>query len=589
MKKIRRLPEDVVKKIAAGEVVTGPHAVVKELIENALDAGATRVEIEITEGGKSLIKVVDDGEGMSPDDLLLAVEHHCTSKISSLEDLDSIFTYGFRGEALASIAQVSNLTITTRREEDLTATTLQVSGGERVALKESARQRGTTVEVRDLFFNVPARRRFLKSANVEGRMVTEIVQKFALTSLNHHTVYVREGKMVYNLPPATSLKERVVSLFPQVDKNALMEIEHREYDITVSGLISHPTCTSHTRSHQFVFVNGRYVRNGLVLAAAERGYAEMLERGKHPFILLRLELDPELVDVNVHPQKLEVKFYEEQKILDTIKKAIRQVLRKRYTLKLHPSTTREKQKEGEGLSTPTSETTLPHQTPYQNRRPESMPRSTLFPRKIERVRQLVRREAYGAVGEKKPSLRLKPFALVRDRYVLCEYREGLAILDFHALHERMVYEDLMNHLEERINPQYLALPVELEMDELLKSTLEERRDFLESLGFRLSESGGKYTLVAVPAILTGGDYTGAVFEILEELKLFGVMDKEKVFKNALASLACHSALRTGDKPTLEDVTRMIEEMERRNLRTCPHGRPLVYHLEFSELDRYFGR
>ncbi|HCZ07047.1 MAG: mismatch repair protein MutL [Thermotogota bacterium] len=588
--KIKRLPEDVVKKIAAGEVVTGPYAVVKELVENSLDANATRVEIEIVEGGKSLIKVADDGEGMSPEDLLLAVEHHCTSKISSLEDLDRIFTYGFRGEALASIAQVSRLTITTRREEDPTAVVLQVDGGERSSLKESVRQKGTTVEVRDLFFNIPARRRFLKSANVEGRMVTEIVHKFALVSLDQHLVYIKDGKMIYNLPPAGDLKERVVSLFPQVKRDALAELEYREEGIKIGGLISLPIWTSRARSHQFVFVNGRYVRNGLVLAAAERGYAEMLEHGRHPFILLQLELDPEMVDVNVHPQKLEVKFYEEQKVLDAIKRAIRQTLRKHYTLKLTPLPEEAVEKSESTFSVNTSTTPSQSVTVPELQR-ETSPKFSLFPRKVERIKQLVKPETYEVKveTEKKPVFHLTPFALMKNRYVLCEYEGGLAIVDFHALHERLVYEDLVENLEERTNPQFLVLPVELEMDELLKSTLEEQRDFLESLGFRVSEAGEKYSLVAVPAVLIGGDYTGVVYEILEELKLMGVLEKEKIFKNALASLACHSAFRTGDTPSLEDVTQMIKEMERKNLRTCPHGRPLVYYLEYSELDRYFGR
>ncbi|MCD6463430.1 MAG: DNA mismatch repair endonuclease MutL [Thermotogae bacterium] len=579
--RIFELPQDVIKKIAAGEVITGPQAVIKELVENALDANATEISIEIENGGKSYIKVSDNGMGMNEEEVQIAIKHHTTSKLRNVNDLERIYTYGFRGEALASIVQVSRTRIITRDEQSSMATILEVEGGEITNISKIGRKRGTTVEVRDIFFNLPARRRFLKSSNIEGRMVTDIIQKFALIQNNVKWNYVKDGRTVFNLPMANSMYERVQLLFPELKSEDLIEVKYEKEGIKIHGVISSPSLTFPSRVHQFVFVNGRYIRSGLVLAVMEKGYSEMLEKGRHPFISMNIELDPGEVDVNVHPQKLEVRFHREELILNLVKSAVRESLQHKMHMVIKPMPHTEKVEEG---SSADGETEVKEQISTYGT--ISKPKKLFPAKKTDAVKPL---ESIVGGFESDPFKSLKPHLVVKNRYILCEYEDGIVIVDFHALHERILYEELLSRMEEYLKPQYLMMPRKLDLDVSTLELVEEIVQYLKEIGFNVRVGTNSVELLAIPKVLSSSDYISALLEILNEFKLLGILSKEEVYRKTFATIACHAAMKTGDKLTLEDAEYLINKMKEQKIKTCPHGRPLMYKLEFKQLDRFFHR
>ncbi|WP_333640905.1 DNA mismatch repair endonuclease MutL, partial [Mesotoga prima] len=325
--RIHELPTDVVRKIAAGEVVTGCFSVVKELVENSIDAGASLVEIEIKAGGKEYIMVRDNGSGMTNQEAKLAIKPHTTSKISSIEDLDSLITFGFRGEALSTIASVSRMRLSTAADSEELGTILEIAGGSVTGQKPFSGSNGTLVEVFDLLYNTPARRKFLKSASIEGRMVTEMIQRFILAFENVDFVYSRDSQTVFDTRGAGSLQDRIALIYPGISTRDLIPVSGNSGEINVSGYVTLPSRTRKNRMGENIFVNGRYVRQFELNYALERGYGETLQKGNFPFAVLFIDIDPQEVDVNIHPQKLEVKFASTAAVLDEVKRAVRSAIK----------------------------------------------------------------------------------------------------------------------------------------------------------------------------------------------------------------------------------------------------------------------
>ncbi len=557
---IRRLPEEVVRKIAAGEVVTGAFSVVKELVENSLDAGAKKVEVEIKGGGKSFIRVCDNGHGMDEEEALLAIQPHTTSKIEKVEDLYRVSTYGFRGEALSSIVKVSRVEILTKKKAGV-GVKLEVEGGKikKVESDETIPE-GTCVTVRDLFFNIPARRKFLKSASIEARMVIELMQKFILSRTDVHFILIRDGSVVYNAPPS-DLRARAALVMTDVKVRDFLEVDFEKDFVKISGLVSPPGVWRKTRTGQFFFVNGRYVLSGELFGAFEVAYGEALEKGYHPLCVLKIELPPDKVDVNIHPQKLEVKFSHPEIVRSSLISAVGKAIKERIERKL----------------------------------PERG-QTGVYPRPTERVETV--RESIVEL-EKSYATKISPkeieglpryLMILRDRYILAEDDEGILLIDYHASHERILYEKIKREYEEKeLDSTFLLLPVFVNLDEVQKRVLNENTQVLRKLGFRceMVEEGVK--IIAIPSVLPIQHVPAVISEVIEELRTSTFKGLPDVIQKILADIACKSAVRTGDRITEEDAIEIIRQIYEEKLISCPHGRPLVFRLSYTELDKYFGR
>jgi DNA mismatch repair protein MutL len=611
-RRIIKLPEEVVSKIAAGEVVVNPASVVKELVENSIDAGASNIEVQIKDGGKSYIKVSDNGSGMSKEDLLLAVQRYTTSKISSIEDIYNITSYGFRGEALASIGEVSRLVITTSNGNE--SNKLEMVGGKVVRVSETLRERGTTVEVFDLFFNIPARRKFLSSEKIERRMVTEVIERFLLTKPEIKFLFKVDNEIIYNAP-SSNLLERFKLIFPEVKSFEIIE-DCKDGIIRVSGIISSPQFFRKNRSGQLFFVNGRFVLDNLLHIALERGYGEALIEGTHPFAVIFIEVSPREVDVNIHPQKLQVKFSEPRMVYDAIARCVRDTLRKF---------------EGFQMLVEKIENHVPKPfAPTSDNQDESkifhINNETVF-RDVERIVERsethrVREPGYSFEGvtgyeekyrnvqnyekpfdfttSKQPSVlfphvvsptnleKVGEFTIIKNRYILFEDSDGIVIVDFHAAHERIIYEQLKERQFQVVN---LLIPVEFSIGKSFASVLESLEDELKEFGFNVtivkSENSAKVILKSIPSALKITQAQETLMEMLEEHRV--PFNKPKSILHVLASKACKTAVKTGDKLSEDEVKMLLDEIKRRNLLTCPHGRPIMMKITFDQLDSYFER
>jgi len=599
--KIKKLPDEVISKIAAGEVVINPASVVKELIENAIDAQASNIDIQIKNGGKSYIKVADNGIGMSNDDLLASIQRYTTSKISEIEDIYRISSYGFRGEALASIVDVSRTVITTC--DGSQAYRLEVVGGNIVKTSQSHREKGTTVEIYDLFFNLPARRKFLSSEKVETRMVTEMVERFLLVRPDLSFTYKVEDDIVYNVRSET-LNDRFSVIFPDVK-----EFQQLSYDgekVKISGIISSPQHTRRNRTGQLFFVNGRFIVDNLLHLALERGYGESLMHGLHPYAVVFLNVVPDTIDVNIHPQKLQVKFSEPQVVYNELARAVRETLRQFTGYQLYV----DKRDSALFASEPPVENSNgkdvrnvqsdwqdgKRASDWRNERngsfsgtnatgqSRSRDANTYYPvnRSDDSAGNI---QLDGTFGQKISTLqRIGKFTILRNRYILFEDVDGIVIVDFHAAHERIIYERLK---EKTYSTVPLLIPIEVSLPKSVEQVLDELKDALEGAGFTFSIEEGKVKITQIPSILNVTQARDVFMEVLEEYRL--PFDKPKSLNHVLASKACKAAIKTGDPISESEAEQLVNEVREKGLLTCPHGRPILMKLTFSQLDSYFER
>ncbi|HPC80115.1 MAG TPA: DNA mismatch repair endonuclease MutL [Fervidobacterium sp.] len=599
--KIKKLPDEVISKIAAGEVVINPASVVKELIENAIDAQASNIDIQIKNGGKSYIKVADNGIGMSNDDLLASIQRYTTSKISEIEDIYRISSYGFRGEALASIVDVSRTVITTC--DGSQAYRLEVVGGNIVKTSQSHREKGTTVEIYDLFFNLPARRKFLSSEKVETRMVTEMVERFLLVRPDLSFTYKVEDDIVYNVRSET-LNDRFSVIFPDVKE--FQQLSYDGENVKISGIISSPQHTRRNRTGQLFFVNGRFIVDNLLHLALERGYGESLMHGLHPYAVVFLNVVPDTIDVNIHPQKLQVKFSEPQVVYNELARAVRETLRQFTGYQLYVDKrdsalfaseppvensdgkdvrdVRLDWQDGKRASDWRNERTGSFSGTNATGQPRSRDANTYYPvnRSDDSARNI---QLDGTFGQKISTLqRIGKFTILRNRYILFEDVDGIVIVDFHAAHERIIYERLK---EKTYSTVPLLIPIEVSLPKSVEQVLDELKDALEGAGFTFSIEEGKVKITQIPSILNVTQARDVFMEVLEEYRL--PFDKPKSLNHVLASKACKAAIKTGDPISESEAEQLVNEVREKGLLTCPHGRPILMKLTFSQLDSYFER
>jgi len=641
MNRIRLLPEQVANQIAAGEVIERPASVVKELVENALDAQAARVTVEIQAGGRSLVRVADDGLGMSRDDALLCLERHATSKIRRSEDLAAIATMGFRGEALPSIASVSRFTLTTRERasESPEGTQVIISGGKIVEVKAAGTALGTTVEVRQLFFNLPARRKFLRTEETESAHIQHYLTLAALAYPEVAFTFQKDGRLVWQLPPVkvgnhaasrlAALGERLRVLYggePKlltVDYSAELQAP-ADQDAEDSappalfrlwGFIGAPGVSRSNREDQHLFVNRRPVENrGLNFALLE-GYHTALMKGRYPVCCLFLEIDPAAVDVNIHPAKREVKFHREFEVRRLVTHAIRQTLLAFHTARPEPAAQGSPVESTGQAPLPDFPAALkpaptPTAKPVTQQAPLSMgfgpapspaappptPPAPPPDSRVTRPTNLAPSTPPPSPSEPVPLLKvpLRLVGVIGKLYVVLESDRGLVLLDQHAAHERILFEQMLNRLErhDQAPSQRLLLPETVELSARDASFLREQLPVLTRLGVGLSEFGERtFLLDALPPFVKAPDARRFVVELVDELKAAGQeVNALRLGEQTVAKTVCRHAVKANDPLAGRELENLVEDLRRCAMPyTCPHGRPTLIEMNFRELEKKFGR
>jgi DNA mismatch repair protein MutL len=588
---IRILPSNLIDQIAAGEVVERPASVVKELVENSLDAGARTISIDVEGGGTGLIRIVDDGSGITRDDLALALSRHATSKIATLDDLEALATMGFRGEALPSIASVSRLTITSRAGEAEHAWQIASAGGELGEPRPAARpQRGTTVEVRDLFFNTPARRKFQRSEKTELGHVDSVVRNLALASFGVDFRLTSNGRTVFHLPAAFERAAQEARVAEVCGAEFMQHARHFTRSIagvTVSGWLAAPAFSRSQADMQFTFVNGRFVRDKLLRHAARLGYQDVLFQARQPAYVLYLTLDPRRVDVNAHPAKLEVRFRDSRLVHDFVFRTVEAALASPLTSASDVS-----------AAAPVSGGELVGfvSGAYSGPRQESLslPAHNLEEH-VPLYERLHRRPDARTESPRDADAPPLGYALAQlaGIYVLAQNGTGLIIVDMHAAHERITYERLKGALAtERLKAQPLLVPVTFEISAREAELVDQHAEGLRRVGLELGLRGPRQIVVhAVPLLLEGSDVEPLVRDVLSDLTDGeAAAHIDHTINEMLATMACHAAVRASRRLTVEEMNALLREMERtERSEACNHGRPTWTHVTLEDLDRLFLR
>jgi DNA mismatch repair protein MutL len=650
MNKIKVLPDNLANQIAAGEVVERPASVVKELIENAIDAGGTRIQIDIELGGRRLIAISDDGEGMSRDDAILSFERHATSKIRTLEDLSHIGTLGFRGEALASVASVAKVDLLTKTANDEMATRVVVEGGKLIDVKDAARNTGTTISVRDLFFNTPARRKFMRSEATENYHLTNIVQHYALAHPEVGFRLTNNGREIIRASPAKDLRERGFQLFgPNLLESLLPVSGGRDFVAKISGFISAPRERRTTRDSQYFFVNNRFVRDKTISGGLLEGFRSVLPHGVYPVAFLFLDIPVEEIDVNVHPAKTEIRFRRGEAVKDVIAEAVRNTLAKagivpeiiqesRAVLETNTESTNSEisvAASAEQVSIAFSPTldqspafteglTKPIENRVKNRVPtetevsipffplgdsdlneqtqaESWPTDVprdevdsvtappaIFP-PVNSAERFVKTEDVPAASSGK----IHPIGQLHESFIIATDSEGLLLIDQHVAHERILFDKFkLRGSEQSVESQNLLLPETIDLTPAQGEIFHLIEDDLASLGFGVIRlSGRTIAIKSVPADIAPSEARNLFAEILDAIGVGRRGNAKASMRDEVAaSLACKAAIKINMKLTHEKMQWLIDRLlVTTSPTTCPHGRPIILRLTMKDIERGFHR
>ena len=592
MGRIHRLPAELANQIAAGEVVERPSSIVKELVENALDAGATRVVVDVEHGGTTLVRVSDDGEGMSPDDALLCLERHATSKISRFTDLSDLGTFGFRGEALPSIASVSRLLLRTRARGTDEGVEVAVEGGTAPAVTPSGGAVGTTIEVRDLFFNVPARRKFLKATATESAHVSDVLLGMALARYDVTFVLTRDGRPVREHLRVGSRAERARAVMSS-DGVSLVECRAERGPIRIQAMLAPPERARAGATGLSVLVNGRPVRDRQLVRAVSQAYGSVLEAGRYPLGVVWIDVPPEVVDVNVHPQKAEVRFSDSRGLFDAVTRELHASLGHAFGL---PAL-------GPHSQAPISRGPVPTLRALEGFARTAidaqveralMPEGNMFaqpepaitgpaPGAVEREPLFEGRGGYGA---------LRYVGQVRGTFLICEGEDGLYILDQHAAAERVTFERLKkSHATRGVAMQRLLVPEVVSLTPGEVAMLEENAAEVSRLGVEVRAVGDSAVAVhGVPELLVRAEPARLVRDLVAEVSRTAGRPFRGAVDLVLATMACHGSVRAGDALSPDEVMALLRALDGVDFAGhCPHGRPLVMRMSFGELERKVGR
>lgn len=572
---IKVLPDVIASQIAAGEVVERPVSVVKELLENAVDAGARSIQVEIQEAGRRLIAVNDDGEGIPSDEIAMAVGRHATSKLSKTEDLVNIQTLGFRGEALASIASVSRLELTSKPENQLSAARIVVDAGEVVVQEQASAVPGTQVKVEHLFSNVPARLKFLKADITETKLVSGLVTRYAMAYPEIRFTLIQDQKAIFQTSGSGNRAEILHVLYGRQDASQLLPITFQEGEYKVEGFVSNLSLNRSNRKDITLFVNGRWVQDSALTAAVIKAYAGMLMVGRYPVVILFISLPTRLVDVNVHPSKAEVRFRESDHVFSFMQLAVRRGLLAFTPIPVLDVTTLW------GRPMPNQTDVLRGQTASG-----SQPDAQTDP--VRQVQEVPRQQPLS--GKELPLLRL--VGQVASTYLVAEGPDGLYLIDQHAAHERVLFEQLMRqHQDHQVHSQALLTPATLELTPEKAAILESQLNEMIALGFEIEVFGPNTFLIrAVPELLARGDARLGVLSVIGEFEE-DETPLEQAKQARIAARVCkRMAIKAGQILTEAEQKALLAGLEAcQNPRTCPHGRPTMIHLSSTLLERQFGR
>jgi len=611
MSKIRVLADHVANQIAAGEVVERPASVAKELVENSIDAGAQRITIEIEAGGRRLLKVSDDGEGMVRDDAVLAFERHATSKIRVTEDLAAIGTLGFRGEALASIASVAKVELTTCTEDAKAATRVTIEGGRMRDVKDAAHPRGTTIAVRDLFFNIPARRKFLRAEATETYHLTNLVTHYALAHPEIAFTFVNNGREVVRAAPAKDLRERAYQIFGGEFLENLLEVNLGDAQIArVTGYVSAPRDRRTSRDSQYLFVNRRFVRDRMLGRALSEGYRSILPYGVYPAALLFIETPLEEVDVNVHPAKTEVRFRRQAAVADAVREAVRTAL---ASASYVPPPEPPKLPEPTMTATAAVSSITPQPRiafvppPPPPPRPPVEASGEEIARDLEVMLQSVTKSVPSAalpplnsaekiareVTPESLNANIRPLGQLEESFIIATDDEGLLLIDQHVAHERVLFDKYRAlEAERRSESQQLLVPETFDLTPAQAAVFDELAPELEQYGFELMRLSGRTVAIkAVPADLPSSEARNMLFELLETVDAEKKSSARETLRDEIAaSLACHAAIKINMPLAPEKMRWLIDRLlQTSSPTTCPHGRPVILRLSLKDILKGFHR
>lgn len=592
MSVIKILSGNLVNQIAAGEVVERPASVVKELVENSIDAGSANIVVEVKTAGKTLIKITDNGFGMTKEDLQLAIKRHATSKISEEKDLWNIHTMGFRGEAVPSISSVSQFTIRSKTKDDLAGFEINCDGGEIVKTAEVGMSVGTCVEVRSLFFNTPARQKYLKQDSTELGHITALLNTIALARPDIAFKFIHNEKVLFDFSKSTDLISRVADIFGKTTADAMLPVFYGGSDFKIDGFIGKPVLSRSTSQHQYFFVNGRPIQHFLLANTIREAFHSMLMENKKPVFIVNINIDPSLVDVNVHPRKLEVRFADQQAIIKVLYNAVKTVLEKHDLAPMAFTESRRYMSDNFSTDTPGRR---PYVGPKADNRPYISPQKSSIQDAMSFTKNfLLERESQPlqSSGEDNHA-GLKSISQIADSYIVAESDDGLVLIDQHAAHERVRYEELMDQFENgNKSVQPLLVPMQLEFTDQEAIIIEKEREIFQSLGFEISPFGGRTFIInAVPSFLSGEDVDGVVKGVLDDIINEKSPTKFQGKSEAIIHyMACRSAIKFGQKLSLPEMQALIMKLEKlKRPYTCPHGRPTMIKLTLSELEKMFGR
>jgi DNA mismatch repair protein MutL len=598
---IKPLPDHLINQIAAGEVVERPSSVVKELVENSLDAGARQVIVKLEQGGKRAIRVIDDGRGIRQDELALSLQRHATSKIASLDDLEQVATLGFRGEALPSIASVSRLDLASAHDSGEHGWALSVRRGEISEIEPSPLRTGTRVDVEDLFYNVPARRKFLRTDRTEFNHVDLLLRRFALARFDVGFELEHDGKSISMLAPAQSDSEQERRIGRVMGRDFLehaVRINQERAGLGLHGWVAEPRYNRAQADRQFFFVNGRAVRDRLIAHAVRKAFQDVLFHGRHPAFVLYLQLPPEGVDVNVHPQKHEVRFRDARTVHDFLFSALHHALSDTGSGAPRPGSGLP----GSGLPAATAAGGSPGPSAWQSGmslpvRDQIGAYSTVLGIGAAAAAQTGLQVPGDGAGAPDEDGDIPPLgyalAQLHGVYILSQNAGGLVMTDMHAAHERITYERLKSrYMGEGIKSQRLLVPLSVQLSETEADLAEQRSDELASLGLLIDRSGPESLLLReVPSLLSDSDTAGLLRDVLADMASLGESTRVEAEANeVLSTMACHGSVRANRQLTLAEMNALLRDMERTERSGhCNHGRPTWVQLDMPALDRLFLR
>lgn len=640
MSKINVLPSEVYNKISAGEVVEKPASVVKEFIENSLDAKASEIIIEIENGGIDRIKVIDNGEGINPSDVKTAFLPHATSKIQVADDLFSINTLGFRGEALPSIASVSKVKLQTKQKQYEMGKLIEIEGGIVKRFEDTVINDGTIVEIRDLFYNIPARRKFLRKPKSEESEITNLVLRYILANPFVKFTYYCNNELVYKTE-GSGLEDAIYLVYKKDTLNNLLKVEYKNEEIEINGYISKPSFTKSNRTYQTLIINNRYVINSLISTCVQNAYENILMKGQFPMYVLNVKIPSNKIDVNVHPTKLDVKFDNTQKIYGYFYSAISKTLLNYDEISsvndsvLKDFVLEEKNKKFNTIGKSFVETTdfekLPKNLEEQELKPIILPSnqskeeeniykhysslssgekfcespilSKILEKRIIETNQGFQETTNNATTEEKittkneifsniETLNYKIIGVCFDTYIMLEMNDSLFVLDQHACHERLNYDKFVKAIKEKnVVLQPLLVPYILEVNSLERDFIEDKISLLSELGFEICEFGNNcFKISSIPSILFQINLSDFFKDLLGDLSSLKKFETTDILKEKISQKACKSSIKAGDKLKNEDIEILLEKMKENNMTlACPHGRPCIIEINKNELEKWFKR